>query len=455
MRSLKNLATLFLLLSSGILLLISRAYLADAQICPSIEGDLYLPEPTYLRFISLGHDGLVSDLVLAKALTYYGSHYQERQTFGYKHLEKLFITAIEMDPRNREAILMAANIISNTNIRSAIEILKRGMLYHPEDWKFPEMIGYFYFFQLNDPHTAARYYEMASRLPGHPPYIPSLSGKFYQESGRYEEAIRVLYNFYTQTQDPRLKVIFKDTIQGLMEKMKAGDFLLRAEISRVMDIGSVEFRPDRHNPQFQFMAPVETLKIEGIEPLRPGPGHSPDDLPVLFARFQQDFAYFVLSGQMVRIRFVRDKNGRLQQDSFRRYLGSLTLKNNTHFLEAAHYSGVLDGSMAGFPPPVIDLELQEIQQQVGRIVSVRFRVQRVTHDSGFIYLDAASSYRNTFRVVIPMADVPVVSGKKELQESLEYFLGFEGKKIIVSGLALVSGGVIQIKVYSAKQVNGR
>lgn len=57
---------------------------------PTQEHDIYLPEPAYLKFISLGHDPLMADLVLARAMTYYGSHYYQRNTFPFRHLQKLF-----------------------------------------------------------------------------------------------------------------------------------------------------------------------------------------------------------------------------------------------------------------------------------------------------------------------------------------------------------------------------
>ncbi|MGE5343047.1 MAG: tetratricopeptide repeat protein [Candidatus Omnitrophota bacterium] len=187
---------------------------------PETETDLYLPEPRYLTFISLGHHELVADLVLAKTLSYYGSHYYQRKNFAFKHLKKLFLTAVELDPLNRDAFLMAGNTLADIDTRAAIEILTLGMRYHPQYWKFPEMIGYHYFFRLKDPARAAQYYELASTLPGHPPYVPSLSGKFYEEIGRYEQAIRVLYNFYSTTTDKRLKQSFKASIDEIAEKLR-------------------------------------------------------------------------------------------------------------------------------------------------------------------------------------------------------------------------------------------
>lgn len=447
----KRFIILVLLLVCGTLLFLSQRHLSRGTVeGVAKEGDLYLPEPSYLKFISLGHDGLVADLVLAKALTYYGSHYRERDTFGFRHLEKVFYIAVEMDPRNREAILMAANILSDVDITAAIKILKRGMLHHPYDWKFPEMIGYFYFFRLNDPHQAGKYYEMAARLPGHPPYVPSLSSKLYRESGRYEEAMRVLYNFYTTTTDPRLKKSFKDSIEHLKDRVKTGDFQLRATVSRVIGVDTFEFVPDRLNPQFRFMNEKETLKITGIKPLTPLDLDPGSEREHIFARFRQEFAAFVLADQPVRIRFEKAGGLRYKQTGKGYYVGSVTLKNDRDYAAVVKESGIAPEPGSLFPPEPVDLELKEIYHQVGRVVSIRFRVHSVTADEEFIYLNAASTYRNTFRAEIPRAFIDSLAGKGK--GGTVYFTRLQGRTVIVSGLALIENHRVGIKLYSPVQL---
>ncbi len=140
-----------------------------------------------------------------------------------------------MDPRNREAFLMGNNILktADPSTRSSIELLKRGMFYHPDFWKFPEMIGFNYYYTLDEPELAGKYYEMASGLhsvsdplPGQSgsgkspaPYVASLSGKFYEESGKYREALRILKKFYQTTQDKQLKKSFMDSYKQVLKRI--------------------------------------------------------------------------------------------------------------------------------------------------------------------------------------------------------------------------------------------
>lgn len=442
---------LLLILVCGFLLIVTQQALMRANNREGereTERDLYLPEPGYLQLVSMGHDGLMADLALAKAMTYFGSHYHDRQNFAFKHLEKLFITAIEMDPRNREAVLMAGNILSDIDVHAAINVLKRGMGHHPQHWKFPEMIGYHYFFRLNDPIKAAQYYEMAAGMPGHPPYVPSLSGKFYKESGRYEEAIRVLYNFYSTTPDPRLKKSFKDSIEALQEQVKNRDFQLNATVLKVVDGVTVAFRPDPNNPQYQFLDPVETLRITGLEAMDAGSGGPWRKLAKLF---QLDFARSILSGAnaSVRIAFERTPGGRLKQDSRGRFYGSVTLKNNRSYRTLMEQSGIT-GGIHRLPPEPMTLDLNEIYRHAGKVVSLRFRVHRVEEMAGRIYLRAASQYRNTFSAVIPARYrgnfVPPGT------DGPGHFKSFEGKTITIKGLALIRNRRVEMNLYYSIQV---
>lgn len=415
----KHSLTLAVLVVFGFLLAVSRGYLAEHQVELKGERDLYLPEADYLKFIAMGHDGLVSDLLLAKALTYYGSHYKERDGFGFKHLKKLFVTAVKMDPMNKDAFLMAGNILSDIDVHDAIDVLKLGMKYHPRYWKFPEMIGFHYFYRLNDSYNAGKYYEMAAAMPGHPPYVPSLSGKLYQESGRYEEAIRVLYNFYSTTSDKRLKKSFKESIEQLQERIKNRDFLLKARVLKVRGPAELEFEPDRLNPQFRALRPRETIVIEtgqtGVDGVE-------EKHRRLFRIFQTEYALAVLEDREIRVRLKRLPDGRFDRDDQKRLTGEVILSNNRPYKLF---------EIEQFPPPVMEFEPENIHNFLGKVISLRFRVHRVEVTEAAVYLHTGSQYRNRFSVGV---------GKSHVGRFLEpgitvrdFFKTLQGRTVTVAG----------------------
>ena len=184
-----------------------------------LEAGLYLPAAPALALFSLGNEGLMSDLVLARALTYTGAHMTDRE-FPFRHQKDLFFTAVQLDPRNSDAVILASNILAGRSVDDAIEILKLGMKQEPLNWKYPELIAFRYFFNQKNFLAAARFYELAARLPGHPPYVPSLSAKMYEESGRLDLAVQVLTAVCNTTADKRLKRDFENMIGNLKKKLQ-------------------------------------------------------------------------------------------------------------------------------------------------------------------------------------------------------------------------------------------
>lgn len=467
---LKKLSILFLIILCGVVINLSQRFLSHTSgSLDEKESDLYLPEVSNLKFLSLGHDGLISDLVLAKALIYFGSHYHQRQTFTFKYLKKLFFTAIEMDPMNKDAFLMANNILSYKNIHHSLEVLKLGMTYHPRYWKFPEMIGFNYFYHLKDTHKAARYYEIASHLPDHPPYVPSLSGKLYQESGRYEDAVRVLNNFYSTTRDKRLKKSFKKSIEAIREKIRKKQFQVKATILKVINANIFEFSPDSENPQFKYLKPRETLRVVGIRPYEKS---AREEKERLLAHLQKDYADFILRNASVKIEFERFSDGRIKRDLNNRFHGSIVLNNNKLYQLHVIENGIVSGNynfpyreeykkifkeaeiqaregekgLYSFPPD--EIELSEVQENTGKIVSLRFRVNRVEIGSQNILLLSSSRRRNIFNAVIPREYINNFSPT----EDVNYFRTLRRKRIKVTGFVGVYNRQIQMKIYFPLQL---
>lgn len=218
----KRLRRLLLPLAAAAAVLLARPGLRAAPRFTPLDPEFLVPDAAYLKLLSLGHDALLSDLLQARALTYYGAHYRRRAGFPFANLPRLFEAACRLDPRNVDAFLLGANLTVGQDPQASIGLLRLGNMFHPTQWKFPEMIGFRYFYTLRNHFMAARYYEMAARLPGRPPYVPSLAGKLYDEAGRTREAIRVLANFYVTTRDKRLKESFRRDIEALQRKLRDG-----------------------------------------------------------------------------------------------------------------------------------------------------------------------------------------------------------------------------------------
>ncbi len=175
------------------------------QSYPSFPDPVFLPSAEVLRLASLDFTGLAADLVWIKGAIYFGSHYRQRG-FRFRWMEGLLNLATDLDPRYYDVYWYGSTLLPN--VHQSIRLLKKGMRYFPNDWKFPEMIGFYYLYYLKDYKSAARFYEIASTKPGRPPFVPSLASRFYTEAGELDAAIRVLKNFYDTTHRHDLKQEF-------------------------------------------------------------------------------------------------------------------------------------------------------------------------------------------------------------------------------------------------------
>ena len=181
---------------------------------PIREDPLYLPNGNYLKMLSLDFDGLLSDLFWIKGSIYFGSHYRKRK-HDYKWLYHLLDLSTDLDPKYYDVYWYGSSILPS--VKESIKILEKARIYFPHDWKIPEMIGFYHHFYLKDYLSAAHHYEIASLLPGHPPYVPSLAGRFYTEAGDIDSAVRVLKNFYDMCDKKDLQEDFAKRIKQLKD----------------------------------------------------------------------------------------------------------------------------------------------------------------------------------------------------------------------------------------------
>lgn len=463
-----RLLILAVIMASGFLVIRMRGHLAEPgryeaahtdgrRVTP--EADLYLPEASYLKFISLGHEGLIADLLMARALVYYGAHYHEREAFSVQRLERLFTTALHLDPANREGFLFAANVLMGRDREAALRILEMGSGYHPGYWKFPELAGFIHFYYLHDAAQAARYYERASALPGRPPYVPSLSGKLYQESGREENALRVLGHFWADAQDKLLKDSFKASMDAIIGKMKRGEYQLTATVEDVLDPVTLVFRKDPGNPHYRELAERETMRVAGV---KAGNAVATGFRERLMACVQRDYAVFLLQGRSVALEFIRRSDGALKRDDGGRLLGVLRLNGGGMYPEIAVERGFIEpdpgfrslpslrerlakaGEIAeenragiyGFPPPVI--LARQVKKFIGHLAIVDFRVREVEKKGGMVRLTGDLAYRNRFIVDIRF---PEAANEEWL-----------GKRFHVAGFLAVRDHMAVMGVYFPEQL---
>ena len=173
----------------------------------------YLPKGEYLKLVVLGYQQMAADLIWLKAVQHLGEQHQTRA--GYLSAYHAVDVLTDVDPTFVFAYQAAGTVLGVWAglPRESIALLTKGMRNHPEVWQLPFYVGYDYFYELHDPVMGARYFRIASVLPGAPDYLPRLAARMTVEVGDPQAALEFLQRLYQQTEDEQVR-------QGLARRMK-------------------------------------------------------------------------------------------------------------------------------------------------------------------------------------------------------------------------------------------
>lgn len=201
----------FLAAVAAFVLLLASAAALQSEIgwkersAPVAESMLYLPSGAYLHQIALGYDQAWADILWLRTIGYYGDQITAEGQF--KYLSRMLDIITTLDPQFLYPYLFGGVTLSLQLHRPdlAINLLKKGMQYHPGVWRIPFLIGFNAYFMEGDAATAARYIDHASRLPDAPNYLSSFAARLYVKGSGQAKALEFLGELIRQTEDPSLR----------------------------------------------------------------------------------------------------------------------------------------------------------------------------------------------------------------------------------------------------------
>jgi len=183
------------------------------------QGNYRVPPTKYLRTMSFGFNELAADLFWVNCISYFADQLFLARDFRYlpgwlesiytldRHFKELY--------RYGPTMLMSRmHRLTNKDVATAIDLLKRGHKVYPDDWRLAFNIGLYYMFEMKskDPAVAKRYKRMgadwirrASILGSDIPWLPALVAQVYSEQGQRALAIRHLQELYLASQDEQMK----------------------------------------------------------------------------------------------------------------------------------------------------------------------------------------------------------------------------------------------------------
>jgi hypothetical protein len=193
----------------------STAWVQKFRYRPYLHEKLYLPSGKFLEQLSLGYRELVADFVWLSAVQYYGDF--RKGNHDLKYFRGLIDITTALDPHFTFAYLFGALVVSEDEgaFAEGMDMLKRGMANNPGAWQLPFEIGFLNFVNGEDAQLAARYFELASRMPGAPEYAQRFAAFVYSKAGNSESSIRMWEEYKKHTDNPFLIELAERYIEKL------------------------------------------------------------------------------------------------------------------------------------------------------------------------------------------------------------------------------------------------
>lgn len=210
----------------------------------------YLPKGEYLRIAVLGYRQIAADLIWMRAIQHFGGRKATISDYLWAYHAVDVLT--DLDPKFAFAYQAAGTILAvwANHPRESAAILTKGMLHNPEVWQLPFYLGYDYYYELNDPIAAGKYFRIAALLPGSPAYLPRLAARMTVEAGDPDAALEFLQRLHQQTRDEQLR-------EGLVRRIK--------EVMAERDIRILESAVKRYRTTFgKLPVNLQDLVARGI-----------------------------------------------------------------------------------------------------------------------------------------------------------------------------------------------
>lgn len=183
---------------------------------PYLYDNLYLPSGKFMEQASLGYKQIVADLIWFQAVQYYGGYRKEEHDLTY--FEGLIDLVTDLDPHFVFPYVFGAVVMSQDmeSFDSGMHLLKKGMRHNPTNWDLPFEVGFLYFIDARNHDMAARYFDLASRMPGAPDVTRRFAAFVYSRAGHESLSIRMWEELKETTEEPYMR----DLADRYLEKLR-------------------------------------------------------------------------------------------------------------------------------------------------------------------------------------------------------------------------------------------
>ncbi len=189
---------------------------------PYLHTNLYLPSGKFVEQTSLGYRELAADWTWFQAVQYFGGWAMGEHDLAY--FNGLIDIVTDLDPHFKFAYVFGSVVIAQDmgDLARGVEVLKKGMRQNPTAWEYPFEIGFLYYVIERDSERAARYFELASRLPGGRDVAGRFAAFVHSKAGHQETSIRMWEEIARESDQPYMQEMAKRYIEKLRGEAPEG-----------------------------------------------------------------------------------------------------------------------------------------------------------------------------------------------------------------------------------------
>lgn len=173
----------------------------------------FVPAPRFYREFSPTYRTSIADVYWLGVVQYYGEHIKTDGRFD--SLPAMLDLVTSLSPRFTQPYEFGSFALIDAHREDlAYALLQRGFRANPRDWRFPAQLGFFayrYGKGKDRERIAAKWYSIASGLPGRPAYIPRLAAVLLTKGGETQKAILMWGEVYAEGD----KIVRQKAVAGL------------------------------------------------------------------------------------------------------------------------------------------------------------------------------------------------------------------------------------------------
>lgn len=188
-----------------------------------LEQEVLYLNPTSVKRLSLGFNGIAADVYWMRSLQYVGNNILSLPAdstvnnlgqLDLKLLAPLLDTAVTLDPQFMAPYQYAATILPEVDVQAAIRLIRKGIDANPSSWRLYNHLGYIYWQQKNF-EAASEAYGRGAELPGAPAWMAAMKARTLTQGGSRYTAREIYTRMYEEASDELVKEMARTRLMEL------------------------------------------------------------------------------------------------------------------------------------------------------------------------------------------------------------------------------------------------